>query len=67
MYTADFSLDACYKHVVWEIEKMHYNIFEEYGRALTRAKQDPFFNKRMIEAYEKYIEEHDIKWDAKNI
>lgn len=58
----DFSLEACYESVVFEIEFCHANIFESYGRALVRAQQDILFNKTMIKAYEKYINEHDIKW-----
>ena len=64
MLEYDFSLDACYESVTFDIEFLHKNIFEEYGRALVRAKQDVFFNKTMIKAYEKYIEEHNIKWDV---
>ena len=64
MLEHDFSLDACYESVTFDIEFLHKNIFEEYGRALVRAKQDVFFNKTMIKAYEKYIEEHNIKWDV---
>lgn len=60
---ADFSLKACYDSVVFEVETLHANVFEEYGRALIRAKQDVFFNKTMIEAYEKYITEHNLKWN----
>lgn len=59
----DFSLEACYESVEFEIEFLHVNIFEAYGRAMVRAKQDPFYNKTMISAYEKYINEHDIKWN----
>jgi len=60
----DFSLKACMESVEFEIETLHHNIFEAYGRALVRAKQDVFYNKTMIKAYEKYMEEHQIKWDA---
>lgn len=60
----DFSLKACYKSVVFEVEELHQNVFERYGRALVRAKQDIFFNETMIQAYEKYIEEHELKWNA---
>lgn len=59
----DFSLKACYNSVAFEVEELHQNVFEEYGRALIRAKQDPFFNKTMIQAYEKYINEHNLKWN----
>jgi hypothetical protein len=61
----DFSLQACIESVGFEIENLHRNVFEEYGRALVRAKQDPFFNKTMIKAYEQYIAEHGIKWNDK--
>ena len=33
------------------------------GEFTLRAKQDVFFNKTMIIALEKYIEEHGIKWN----
>lgn len=59
----DFSLNACYESVVFEIEHLHVNIFEAYGKALVRAKQDVLYNKTMIEAYEKYIADHNIKWN----
>ena len=59
----DFSLKACYDSVKFDVEELHNNVFEEYGRALIRAKQDPFFNKTMIQAYEKYIDEHNLKWN----
>lgn len=59
----DFSLEACYKSVEFEVEFLHRNVFEEYGRAMVRAGQDAFFNKTMIKAYEKYIADHNMKWD----
>lgn len=59
----DFSLEACYESVVFDIEELHHNVFEAYGRALVRAKQDILFNKTMIQAYEKYITDHNLKWD----
>lgn len=61
---ADFSLRACIESVEFEVEELHANVFEELGRAIIRAEQDPFFNKTMIEAYKVYIKEHDIKWDS---
>ena len=60
----DFSLEACMESVKFEIEELHVNIFEAYGRALVRAKQDIFYNKTMVKAYEQYIEDHQIKWNA---
>ena len=56
-------LKACYEAVVFEVEVLGENIFKAYGKALVRAKQDVFFNTRMIKAYEKYIENHNIKWN----
>lgn len=58
----DFSFEACYKEVEFEIEVLHRNVFYEYGKSLVRAKQDMFFNKTMVKAYEKYIENNNIKW-----
>lgn len=58
----DFSLEACYEAVVREVEEFGYNIYERLGRAIIRAEQDLFFNKTMIEAYKKYINNHNIKW-----
>ncbi len=63
----DFSLKACMEAVEFDIEFCHKNIFEEYGRAQIRAKQDPFYCKTMIKAYEQYIVDHDIKWDSKEV
>ena len=61
--TADFSLEACMESVEFEVETLGWNVFEQYGKAMVRAKQDIFFNKTMIQAYEKYIEEHNLKWN----
>lgn len=62
---ADFSFNACYESATFDIETLHQDPFELLGRAIIRAKQDVFFNKTMIEAYEKYIELHNIRWDDK--
>lgn len=59
----DFSLSACYESVKNEVELLKQNVFEQYGRALIRSQQDPFFNKTMIKAYEKYIADNNIKWN----
>lgn len=60
---ADFSLNACYESVVFEVETLKVNVFEALGRAIIRAEQDVFYNKTMIDAYKKYILDHDMKWD----
>ena len=60
---ADFSLSACYNSVVFEVETLKVNVFEALGRAIIRAEQDVFYNKTMIEAYKKYISDHNIKWN----
>ena len=59
----DFSLNACYESVIFEVEVLKVNVFEALGRAIIRAKQDIFYNKTMIEAYEKYIIDHNIRWN----
>ena len=60
---ADFSLSACYNSVVFEVETLKVNVFDALGRAIIRAEQDVFYNKTMIEAYKKYIADHNIKWN----
>ena len=62
---ADFSLKACLESVEFEVEVLKRNVFEELGRAIVRAEQDIFFNKKMIEAYKIYINEHELRWNAK--
>lgn len=59
----DFSLKACYESVEFDVEFLKKNVFEELGRAIIRAEQDTFFNRTMIEAYKKYIKEHNLKWN----
>ena len=59
----DFSLNSCYESVVFEVEILKVNVFEELGRAIIRAGQDVFYNKKMIEAYKKYISDHNMKWN----
>ena len=60
---ADFSLNACYESVVFEVETLKVNVFEALGRAIIRAEQDVFYNKRMIDAYKKYISDHYMEWN----
>lgn len=59
----DFSLEACYESVIFEVETLKVNVFEALGRAIIRAEQDKFYNKKMIDAYKKYIAEHNMKWN----
>ncbi len=61
----DYSLNACLESVTFEVEQLHANPFEMLGRYIIRAKQDMFFNKTMIEAVEKYIDEHHISWNER--
>lgn len=61
----DYSLNACLESVTFEVEQLHANPFEMLGRYIIRARQDMFFNKTMIAAVEKYIDEHQMKWDER--
>jgi len=56
-------LNECYELVVFEVEELGRNIFEELGKAIIRNEQDVFFNNTMIDAYKKYINDHNIKWN----
>ena len=60
---SDFSLDACYESVIFEVETLKVNVFDALGRAIIRAEQDKSYNKTMIEAYKKYISDHNMKWN----
>lgn len=62
--TYDFSLDACMDSVKFYVEELGSNPFEELGRAIMRAESDICFNKTMIDAWKKYINEHGYKWDT---
>lgn len=62
---ADFSLNACMESVIFDVEFLHQNPFEELGRAIVRAEQDPCFNKTMIDAWKQYIKENGLKWNNK--
>jgi len=62
---ADFSLNACLDSVKFSVEELHENPFEELGRSIIRAEQDPLFNKTMIDAWKQYIKDNDLKWDAR--
>lgn len=54
----DFSIDACMESVEFSVEVLNENPFEQLGRAVIRAEQDPFFNKTMVDAWKKYIKEN---------
>ena len=60
----DFGLEACYESVVFLVEELHEDPIRLLGQYIIRRKQDPFFNPLMIEAVERYIEKHDIRWDS---
>ena len=60
---SDFSLNACYESVKFEVETLNVNVFEALGRAIIRAEHDKFYNKNMIEAYKKYISDNNMKWN----
>lgn len=62
---ADFSLKACKESVEFSIEFLHEDPIRLLGEYTLRAKQDPFFNKTMIDALMEYITEHSIKWNDK--
>lgn len=59
----DYSLEACYEAVRYEVEVVGTNVFEALGRAIIRSEQDVFFNNKMIEAYKKYIKDNNLNWD----
>ena len=59
----DFSLDTCMDSVKFYVEELGCNPFEELGRSVVRADGDMLFNKTMIEAWKKYIKDHDLSWD----
>ena len=63
---ADFSLNACMKSVEFDVDVCHANPFEELGRSIIRAKQDVFFNKTMIDAWMKYIEDNGLRWNDRD-
>lgn len=65
MTNYDYSFEACLKSVKDHVENYGENPFEELGRSIIRAKQDMFFNKTMIDAYEYYIEQNCLRWDEK--
>lgn len=60
-----FGMEACMESVEFSVEFWHENPFEMLGRYMIRKAQDPFFNSTMIDAVEKYIKDHNIRWDAR--
>lgn len=61
----DFGMEACYESVEFDVEFLHEDPIRLLGEYTLRAKQDVFFNKTMIDACLKYIEDHQIRWDDK--
>ena len=58
-----FGLNSCMDAIIFDIETLGYNPIHLLGEYELRAKQDPLFNKTMITALYKYIEQNNIKWD----
>lgn len=61
-----FGIEACYEGVQLYVETLHEDPIRLLGKFTLRAKQDVLFNKTMIEACLKYIEDHQIRWDDKH-
>ena len=62
MLKADYSLDACTESVEFQIETLHEDPIRLLGEYTLRARQDPFFNRRMVDALIEYIDAHGINW-----
>lgn len=62
--TANFSFEACYEAVKYEIEELHVDIEKAFEEALRRAETDPLYNKNMLKAYRAYIENEMIVEEA---
>ncbi|MCD7772912.1 MAG: hypothetical protein LUH08_02510 [Ruminococcus sp.] len=60
-----YGLQACMESVETSVYDFHENPFEQLGRSIIRAKQDVFFNKTMIDAWLKFFEDNDLKWNTK--
>ena len=60
-----FGMEACMESVEFSVEFLHENPFEMLGRYMVRKEQDVLFNSTMIEAVQKYIKDHNIRWDAR--
>lgn len=55
----EYNMDACYKSVKFEIEFLHRNPKEALEEAIKRSEIDPLYNPKMIDAYKRYIKEHE--------
>lgn len=54
----EYNMEACYKSVKFEIEFLHRNPQKALNEAIKRSEIDPLYNSKMIDAYKRYIEEH---------
>lgn len=58
-----FGMEACMESVEFYIDVLNKDPIRLLGEYTLRAKQDPLFNKTMIDALLKYIDENNVKWD----
>lgn len=58
-----YNLTACLDAVKHHIEINKEDPIRLLGKFTLRAKQDPLFNKTMVEALEQYIQENNIQWN----
>jgi len=58
-----YNLTACLDAVKQHIEIHKEDPIRLLGKFTLRAQQDPLFNKTMVEALEKYIQENNIQWN----
>lgn len=65
MEKADFSINACYESVQFSVEELHEDPLKLLGRYVLRAQTDIFFNKTMIDACIKYLNDHNISWNQR--
>lgn len=65
-YESMFGMKTCIESVRFDVEVLGQNPFEELGRSIIRADQDVFFNRIMIDAWKKYIEDNELTWDHRD-